>query len=171
MKNDVSKAVLEEFFVFNPENGQFRWLNSSGRMASGQRAGSLRKDGYRVLRFPHEGRRFYLMEHRAAWIMAHGSIPPDQEIDHINRERSDNRLANLRLAARCDNTRNRRPIRGAQFKGVHFEKGATGRKKWRAYISVLGKRTHIGRFETQDEALEAYKRKALELHGDFAAWS
>lgn len=167
MKNDVSKAVLEEFFVFNPDDGRFRWLNSSGRVASGQRAGSLRKDGYRVLRFPHDGRRFYLMEHRAAWIMVHGSIPPDLEIDHINRDRSDNRITNLRLATRADNARYRKPIRGANYKGVSFDKS---KGAWRAYIGVNGRREWIGTFKTEDAALCAYIRRARKLHGEFASW-
>lgn len=88
-------------------------------------------------------------------------------VDHINGNSLDNRRANLRPATNAENMRNRRRQRNntSGFKGVSFHK-AMG--KWRAQISLEGRRRHLSYHATVDDAARAYDVAALDLHGEFA---
>lgn len=89
-------------------------------------------------------------------------------IDHINGNGLDNRKANIRFATaqqNCWNQRKQRSNSRSKYKGVHWEKK---RKEWRARITFKGRVVHLGRFETEEEAAEAYDAKAKELFGEFA---
>lgn len=68
----------------------------------------LQKDGYATVRTPQGIRRV----HRVLWETAHGPVPPGREIDHINGDKADNRLENLRLLSHGDNIRAARALRG-----------------------------------------------------------
>lgn len=88
-------------------------------------------------------------------------------VDHIDGNRLDNRRANLRVATKSENGRNRGRQRNntSGFKGVTWEKE---RGKWVAAIMVGGKQAKLGRFDTPEEAYAAYCTAARELHGKFA---
>lgn len=77
------------------------------------------------------------------------------EIDHINQIKTDNRVENLRWSSRSNNLRNRKKREGATstYRGVCFNKPAN---KWNAYISINGKRKHLGYFETEEEARDRW---------------
>jgi hypothetical protein len=85
---------------YDPESGIITQLSNRGRKTSAHAPNS---NGYIVIM--HKRKRIYA--HRLAWILTHGSIPDDMMIDHINRDRSDNRLANLRLVDAKGNATNR----------------------------------------------------------------
>lgn len=89
-----------------------------------------------------------------------------QHVDHIDGNGLNNRRSNLRPASRAENARNRRANANNKtgFKGVHFHKR---KGKWQAYINVNGKRLHLGRFDTADEAASAYAQASADLHGVF----
>jgi len=93
--------------------------------------------------------------------------PPGMTVDHINGDPLDNRRCNLRLATRSQNQMNRRTQSNntSGFKGVSLFK-RTG--KYRAYIMVAGKETHLGYFATAEEASAAYQAALAMHHGDFA---
>jgi hypothetical protein len=89
-----------------------------------------------------------------------------RDVDHINHDGLDNRRANLRVCSRSQNTANRHVAMSASgVKGVHFE-ACTGR--WRAELGYQGKRFRLGRFDTLEDAADAYSRKAREVFGEFA---
>jgi len=92
--------------------------------------------------------------------------PKGMQVDHINRNKLDNRRENLRLCTHYDNQRNK-PGRGiySKHKGVSSYKGCG---KYIAKIGSRGKTIYIGRFDTEVEAALAYDKKARELHGEFA---
>ncbi|WP_390549878.1 HNH endonuclease [Qipengyuania sp. MTN3-11] len=103
-----------------------------------------------------------LAGHRVAWAITHGAWPT-HEIDHINGDRSDNRLINLRDIPHIQNQRNMIINRSntSGVMGVNYHKRD---RRWRAFIEVRGKSVHLGNFKTINEAAAA--RKAAERkHG------
>jgi len=91
------------------------------------------------------------------------NFPEGLEIDHINHDPLDNRICNLRPCTSAQNKWNLR-IRKSNttgYKGVTYDKN---RQKYVARLSNI----HLGRYDTSLQAAEAYNRKALELHGQFA---
>lgn len=159
-------ASLLDRLVYCGETGDIRW--ALGKCA-GRLAGSLAKDGYRHIGFSDGGKFRSVLAHRVAWALYYSEEPPAQ-VDHVNRDRADNRIENLRAATPCDNARNRGPIRRAKYKGVTYDPSARTKKPWRAYLHVNKRRIDLGRYATIEAALEAYKAGACEHHGEFAAW-
>lgn len=91
------------------------------------------------------------------------------EVDHINGDGLDNRRKNLRAATKSQNRANQtRKVAGktSKYKGVSWSRD---RRKWRADIKVDGKRKNLGRFDTQEEARDAYNKAAQEAFGEFAS--
>lgn len=109
--------------------------------------------------------RLNIAAHRIAWEMVNGPIPLKAEIDHRDGDATNNRLSNLRLATRNQNMFNR-PC------SITNTSGRKGVKrvgtKFQATISAYGQTVNLGRHETEELAAEAYDKKALELHGEFA---
>jgi hypothetical protein len=105
------------------------------------------------------------MAHRLAWLWVYGEWPTE-DLDHINRNREDNRISNLRLASRSENMANTcgRKDNALACRGVH--KLASG--KYRAAISKNGKKYDLGIFPELREASAAYKTAQRQLYGDFA---
>lgn len=109
----------------------------------------------------------YIKAHHICWFMYYGEWP-SVNIDHINSIKTDNRIANLRLAASQQNSFNARKTKAkttSLFKGVAWHKVA---KKWRAYITLNNKHIHIGLFSSEIEAAQAYNHKAKLIFGSFA---
>ena len=138
--------------LFTYEDGRLYWAVSRGGVKVGQRAGSVCKDGYRRVRV--NGKR--PMEHRVIYEMHHGPIPKGFEIDHINGDRSDNRIENLRVATPSENQHNQKSV-----KGFYFHKRD---KKFIARIKADGKQIHIGHYETEELAREAYLEAKAKYH-------
>lgn len=89
-------------------------------------------------------------------------------VDHIDRNKQNNTVLNLRYATHSQNFMNKdktSKTTSSQYKGVSFDKKS---KKFKAYITVDKKVTHIGFFNTEEEAAIAYNEKASELYQDFA---
>ena len=153
---------LNEVLDYDPETGVFRWKKAvNGRIKVGDIAGAYsgRDRGYRQLQI--DGVKYFA--HRIAWKMHYGRDPEDQ-IDHINGIKNDNRIQNLRECTRAENMRNRgkTKVNTTGYKGVHLYKG-----KYVARIKLIGKEVYLGRYDTAEEAYEAYKKAAKEYHGDF----
>lgn len=101
--------------------------------------------------------------HRAAWAVHYGEWPAGQ-IDHINGDQRDNRIANLRVASTAENSRNAKSQAGSsQFKGV----SASGRR-WVARIKSNRKNISLGSFATEVDAAKAYDAAAIVHFGEFA---
>lgn len=123
-------------------------------------AGCLRPNGYRTIAVDREVN----LAHRLAWLLVYGEWP-DGDLDHINGERDDNRIVNLRLATRAQNNMNaRRPCSNTSgYKGASFCRG-----KWDARIGIDGKDVYLGSFDTPEEAHAAYANAASKVFGEFA---
>lgn len=116
-------------------------------------------------------RRVYISPNRykCTTIFLHRQITDAKtgfDVDHMNRNRLDNRRSNLRQASRSQNNINSKiaHTNTSGYKGVNFHK-STG--KWRAYISQSGKQIYLGLFSTIDQAASARRNKAIELYGEF----
>lgn len=102
--------------------------------------------------------------HRIIWSMLKGEIPQGMEIDHINGNTLDNRIDNLRIATRGQNSRNRIGSSKLEMpKGV-----SVNRKRFIAKITYNGTLYRLGSFKTLEEASNAYNEAAKRLHGEFA---
>lgn len=104
--------------------------------------------------------------HRVAWAIYHGSWPA-LDIDHINCDKTDNRISNLRLASPSENKRNTKVYKNNKsgFKGVFWGKSA---KSWVARIGVSGSQIHLGKFNSPEEAHAAYCKASKMYHGEFS---
>lgn len=153
--------TIQETLSYNPETGIFVWL--VGRRA-GLRAGTFRKgDGYRYINL---GSNVVCAEHRIAWLMTHG-VWPTHQIDHINRNKTDNRLANLREASHSQQQMNapRSKRNKSGCRGVWLPKSEN---KWRACITVAGKNHWLGTFDRYEDAVLARRQAEIKYFGEFA---
>ena len=145
--------------LFEYRGGALYRRLSRGPQHAGGRAGTTTKKGY--IRIRVDGK-FY-MEHRLVFFMHHGRWP--DVTDHINGDRSDNRIGNLRECTHMQNAYNAKGKGERDLpKGVHYHKS---RKKYVAYVSHNGKRTNVGEYEDAATAIAAVATKRAELHGQF----
>lgn len=155
---NLTQTRLQMLLDYNPNTGIFVWrVPRRPHIKVGDVAGSKTARRYidiYVDKKPYKA-------HRLAWLYMHGKWP-DSEIDHINRDRYDNRIANLREVTRSANMQNtvRKP-NASGFRGVGWHKH---QKAWRARISVNGKTKNLGYFSTPEEAAEAYLKASITLH-------
>lgn len=151
-----SQAELLRVFTYDPHTGDLRWVRRNQR-----RAASKESNGY--LQVKYLGSNYAV--HRVIWMMVHGEMPRHLEIDHINKDRTDNRLSNLRLASVSENRCNTTARRGRDLpKGVIRDK-----RKFCARIQKDGVCHRLGNFPTPEEAHSAYVNAAKHLHGSFAS--
>jgi hypothetical protein len=158
-REPLELAYLRSLLDYSPETGLFVWrLSNSNVSPAGSLAGrSVNSDGYRQIVI---NRRFY-KAHRLAWFYVHG-VWPDQ-IDHINGDRTDNRLCNLRNVTSLLNTHNQRKPHCNNRSGfLGVSKRADGR--FQAEIRVSGKKRYLGAFATAEQAGAAYVSAKRQMH-------
>lgn len=157
IKNSLSKEAaltheyLTDTFNYCPDTGIFTYKVTKGsRAVAGNRAGTLNNIGYRLIKI----KEYLYLEHRLAWFYCFKEWPTGV-LDHINRVRDDNRLDNLREVTESDNLHNMStPKRNSSgIKGVSMQSG-----RWCARIMINRKEVHLGRYDTKEEAAEAYNR-------------
>lgn len=162
----ITQARLTELLTYDPLTGRFtNRIRRGQRCREGQPFGSQHPDGYRYGML--DGVTYG--EHVLAWVYVYGTIPEGVRPDHRDRVRDNNRIANLRLATRSQNSMNS-PGKGAKsgFKGVTYRNNRSGTKLWLARIRVDGRLIHIGHFDTAVEAAAAYDAEAKSRFGEFA---
>lgn len=138
------------------KNGSLFWI-SPGPYHTRGAVGTPAGVGGR-LQFEIDGRATYV--HHVVWLMHRGEWPPSQ-VDHINGDRLDNRIENLRLLSTSENCQNR------HHRGVTFEARKVERP-WRARIMKDGRSVSLGYFESEEEAQEAYRSAKLQIHEPYA---
>jgi hypothetical protein len=171
-----SQDYLRQCFDYDPGTGILTWRERprehfptyAGMVASNARfagkvCGSSENKGYKVVGI--SGSLWPL--HRLIWKMVTGEDP--DIIDHIDRDRANNRWVNLRSVTEQQNHFNlpRYSNNRSGFKGVHRH---SQNPKWIAQIRVDGRVKHIGSFNTIEAAKAAYNEAADRLHGEFASY-
>ena len=164
MADEILAARVRELFHYDPATGVFtRKVRLAQRHQAGDRGDFLVTGGgligYRRVSF--DSNRY--LAHRVAWLYVNGCWP-SKDIDHINGDRGDNRIANLRDVPNSTNRENMRAPRSdnaSGYLGVHFHKQA---KKWRARIQVKSRGINLGLFDTPEQAHEAYLQAKRKLH-------
>lgn len=147
----ITQATLKELLNYNPETGAFTWRKVGKHIQEGRLAGTLNSQGYSKI---HVQRKEY-KAHRLAWLYTYGTFPENQ-IDHINGVRDDNRIDNLRAVTNAENHRNRK-LRCTNTSGVSGVSWFRPNKAWGAYISDDGKRIFLGLFADLFSAVAARK--------------
>jgi hypothetical protein len=152
------RAVLN----YDPDTGVFTWRDGVRWCRAGSRAGYVcRTYGYHMLKVNQRKCR----AHHLAWLYVHGRWPSD-EIDHINGDRADNRIANLREANRTQNLYNTvcKSNSRSGLKGAFYD---SSRGAWFSSIRLNGKRVHLGMFDSAESAHAAYCEVANNAHGSY----
>lgn len=162
MKAIPTFGRIRNLLNYDADTGVFTWREAAGRwgrIRAGTVAGGVNKiHGYREISI---GGKLY-KAHRLAWLYMTGEWPKE-EIDHINRNRADNRFVNLREATTAQNLYNKNLYRSntSGFVGVHWRKNCG---KWQARIGVNGKRISLGHFDSPTEASNIYAEAKRKYH-------
>ena len=170
-RDALTSDRLREVLNYDPDSGLFTWKSPTGRRAKvGSVAGTVidgRKNHptrrpWRYRQIGVDGTNY--KAHRLAWLYVHNKWPSD-EIDHIDGDGSNNRIANLREATRAENSRNapKRRNNTSGYKGVWLNHG-----RWSANIWTSGRKISLGTYDTPEQAHAAYAEAAKKLHDKFA---
>lgn len=156
--NDVSQKELKSKLDYYKTNGIFVWRGKKGFNV----AGYTRPDGYVFIRINNKLYR----AHRLAWLFEYGEFP-ENEIDHIDGNPSNNSISNLRL---CNSSQNKcntrlRKDNTSGVKGLHWYKAYS---KWQVNIGINKKTKCLGYFDDFFEACCKIYSERNKLHGEFA---
>jgi hypothetical protein len=151
----ITQKHLKSILSYNELNGNFTWVSYIGGSAKvGAVAGRLAYGyiGIQINEKKHQA-------HRLAWIYVNGddSLSSADQIDHINHDRSDNRIENLRVVNRTGNQRNRSKNKNntSGVCGVTWHKGT---EKWQAQVGIKGVTKYLGSFSKKSDAILARKK-------------
>lgn len=155
LKHEYLTSILD----YNPETGDFIWKTKmSTRAMPNSIAGSLKPTGYIIIKI--NGRSY--LAHRLAWFYTYKKWP-NATIDHIDRNPSNNSIANLRDVNNSTNMRNR----GLTHKNTSGVTGVTyepSRNRWKAQITINNKQIHLGYFMDLKFAIKARREAELKYH-------
>jgi hypothetical protein len=157
----VTQELLSALFDYRPDGSLWRKVSTNPRAPAHASSGSPNKAGY--LRTRVAGRLYY--NHHLVWFLHHGTWPP--ALDHINGNRADNRIENLRECSHTQNMRNAglRKDSGTGVKGVNWR---PSKQKYRARIVVDRREISLGHYVTLEEAAQAVHEARIKYHGEFA---
>lgn len=153
----LTQERLKELLHYDEETGVFTRKEKIGRYLKGAVSGAKHNKGYIQITIDNEN----YLAHRVAWMYVYGEFPKNQ-IDHINRIKTDNSIKNLRDVDASTNHHNI-GIRSHNTSGVTGVVWDSRSKKWKAQIILKNKRYLIGTFKTVELAKIARQNKEKEL--------
>lgn len=160
MKKLPSLERLHSLLSYDPLSGGFLWKSARSHRKAGDKAGTVATNGYITItidKVPYSA-------HRLAWLYVYGEYP-ELFIDHVNRDKLDNRISNLRLSDNRNNQGNQQ-ISSLNTTGM---KGVTKRGNlFHSRIRLNGKKIHLGYHRTLEAAGSAYDAAAVRYFGEFA---
>jgi hypothetical protein len=168
----LTVEYLRECFDMDEATGVLTWrsrarshfkntarADSWNAIYAGKKAGGVDKDGYVQCKVYYQT----ISAQRICWALAYGEFPT-MILDHIDRNRANNAISNLRECTKAENSRNvRKKANAVGLKGVR-----RSRRKFQAQIGVNNKKIYLGSFSTAAEAHAAYCVAAVKHHGEFA---
>lgn len=162
MKNIEYYERAAEILEYDPETGKLIRSFKNGRA---EEAGTISSRGYIQVSITIDGKQNKLYSHRIIYFIHHGDLP--EFLDHIDGDRLNNRIENLRSATKQENNRNSKPRKNSSSKylGVSWNKA---RQKWVAEIRINEKKKHLGLFTDEKDAALAYDEAARKYFGEFA---
>lgn len=143
----ITQKYLKSILDYDPKTGVFHWKRNQGTAKKGSVAGSSHSEGYVSIRI---NKKLYFA-HRLAWLHVHGYFP-ENNIDHINRNRRDNKINNLREVSQSCNLRNK-VFSDKNTSGVTGVSWLKRRGKWQSYITANKKRHPLGTYGSFDDAV------------------
>jgi hypothetical protein len=167
MANQPRLSIPEDigdYLSYDPNTGHLtNKVYRSGAGKVGDRAGgvSTNENKRSCNRLCFRGKKY--ANSRVAWFLHHGEQPP-ANIDHTNRDSTDDRIVNLRAVTHVENCRNRGVISNntSSINGVSFH---SRDKKWTSHIRVDGALVHLGSFYDKEDAIEARRQGQLKYWG------
>lgn len=156
-RNKLTISRLKELLIYNPDNGNFYWKKGTGRVGKGYVAGTKIEAGYIHIQIDEK----LYNGSRLAWFYVHGYFS-ENEIDHIDRIRSNNAINNLREVSHSCNLQNsgNRKDTTTGVKGVNYNKRS---KKFIALIHVNKIRYYLGCFDNKLDAAIARHNGEINL--------
>ena len=158
--DSVTEQMIRNCLRYEPETGKIYWTDHwTKNQLVGTEATSQLQRCY--LRVKINGQTF--RQHNVAWFLYFGEWP-DDVLDHIDGNKTNNRISNLRSTDKYGNARNKASASGTGYKGVSKRKNG----RYSSTITPQGTYTHLGTFDTAMEAAKAYDAAAIEHFGEFA---
>ena len=148
----ITQAELKCRLSYSEDTGLFTWVAPTTRgCVAGDDAGNTSHQGYRQITV--NGNQY--LSHRLVWLYVYGHMP-EYEIDHVNGDKLDNRLSNLREVTRKQNKENVRlqANNTSGHRGVVWDKN---RQKWKAQLKHFGIHYNLGRYDNIEDAVTAVK--------------
>ena len=159
---EITQELLKELFDYREDGNLIRKRSTGGNgNTAGKKLGWLDQTGY--IHTKVKGKFFRL--HRLIYMYHHGELP--EQLDHINRNKLDNRIENLRPADGFENASNRKLFKNntSGCKGVGYRKSTN---KWFVYVNIKNKRKNIGSFDDLELAELVAIEARDKYHGFFA---
>lgn len=144
----ITCTRLKELLNYDALTGKFYHKTNQGKARVGDEAGTINKKGYLIIGLDGMSYR----AHRLAWLFYYGFLP-DKQIDHIDHNKLNNAIVNLRIVSNQENHKNM-PLQKNNKSGCAGVGWQESTNKWRAYIKVKGKSIHLGLFDTKEEAIK-----------------
>lgn len=154
------KDELKKMLRYEPDTGLLYWTDAAHKSVKGKVAGTPNR-GYVLVMFKGQ----FFKAHRLAWLLTHGDWPK-QSIDHIDGDKSNNRINNLRDVDGVTNEQNKDQARADSKSGLI---GASPyRNRWKSQIRVDGAVKYLGVFDTAEMAHQAYLQAKKQHHPGWA---
>lgn len=159
--NRFTIKQLRKEFAYDPQNGRIYRAEAASEVGlANAEPVEFEKKGYWYVRMG----KFTIPAHQVAWALTFDEFA-NASLDHIDRDKKNNRIPNLRKATGSQNMANVVGRGSTQGKGVYWD---ARREKYQAQITYKYRTKHLGHFADLEDAAHAYNKAAVEIHGEFA---